>query len=140
MEMRSITRDQIILVMSVFALLIAAHYFDIWQDWLKENAASTFELQYYFQIRLWSVPVLTFLVAVGWLVVFRFMIAQKNKIIAALFLGMGICILFYPPIGMTFYITSKVGISMNYFGDSMLFYSGALVAAMGLMGLLASDG
>lgn len=131
------TRDQIKIILSMFALLIAANFFDKGSEWLKEIAETTLESQY-FQLRLWFVPVAILLFAIGWLVLFRFMMKHKNKASAVLFLATGICILFYPSIGMTFYITQKIGISVNYFGNSMLFYSSAIVAAIGIIGLLIS--
>ena len=127
-----ITRNPIIYLVSMFALLLAANYFDIWQDWLKENVMESNNMY----LRLWLVPVATLAFSGCWLVLFKLMLKQKSKTIAALFLITGICILFYPAVVMTLHILSKVGISVDYFGDSMLFYSGALVAAMGLYGLL----
>ena len=132
------TRNQILIVFSMFALLIIAYYFDIWQDLLKENYATTFESKYFY-LRLWFIPVTALLFAVFWLFMFRLMLKHKNRVIAAFFLVTGICILFYPSIGMTFGITQELGISVNYFGNSLLFYSSALVAAMGLFGLLNSN-
>lgn len=47
----------------------------------------------------------------------------------------------YPLNWVTFYavtIFAKIGISVNYFANSMLYYSSALVAANGLLGLLIS--
>ena len=128
-----IFRDQIIYLVSMFALLILANYFDIWQDWLKENVMESNNMY----LRLWLVPVATFVFSGCWLVLFQLMLKQKSKTIAALFLVTGICILFYPAVVMTLHILSKVGIPVDYFGDSMLFYSSALVAVTGLIGLLS---
>ena len=130
MVKQTITRNQIIYLVSMFALLVAANYFDIWQDWLKENV---FELKYMY-LRLWLVPVATLVFGGCWLVMFQFMLKQKSKTIATLFLVIGICILFYPAVIMSLRILSVVRIHVGYFGDSMLFHSSALVAAMGLIG------
>ena len=127
------TRNQIIYLVSMFALLVAANYFDIWQDWLKENVMESNNMY----LRLWLVPVATLAFSGCWLVLFKLMLKQKSKTIAALFLVTGICILFYPAVVMTLHILSKVGIPVDYFGDSMLFYSSALVAVTGLIGLLS---
>ena len=131
------TRDQIILVLGMLILLTAAHFFTTYHNWLKEIAATTFEKHYIF-LRLWSVPVAALLFTVGWLVLFRLMIKHNNKVIAALFLVIGICILFYPSIVMTLGISVKLGIPVKYFGNSMFFFSSATVAAIGLIGILIS--
>ena len=134
------TRNQIKIILSMFALLVVASFFDKGSEWLKEIAETTLELLY-FRLRLWFVPVAVLILAVGWLVLFRFMIAHQNKTVATLFLITGLCILFLPSIRVTFYavtILAKIGISVNYFANSMLYYSSALVAANGLLGLLIS--
>ena len=116
----------------MIALLVATNYFGVWQEWLRDNIME----RRYALLRLWSLPIVALLFAICWLVLFKFIVDHKNKAIAALFLVTGICILFYPSIGVTLFITQKIGISVNYFGNSVLFYSSALLTAMGLIGLL----
>jgi hypothetical protein len=128
-------RNQIISVLSMFTLLIAAYYFSGWLELLKENAVTTFE-RHYFYLRLWSVPVTALLFAVCLLVLFRFLIKQNNKVTAILFLIVGICVVFYPSVTVSLGILSKSGIPVDYFGDTVFFYSSAFVAAMGLIGTL----
>ena len=134
---QSSSLTQIFIIGSTLALLIAACFFDIWQEWLKEKAAATIELQY-FNLRLWSVPLGILFFAICWFVLFQFFIEHRNKITATFLLLIGICILFYPSITMTLYITQVLGISVDYFADSVFFYSSALVAALGLIGLSSS--
>jgi hypothetical protein len=128
-------RDQIMSALSMFALLIATNRFDSWQESLGENAAATFEPRYFY-LRLWSVPVAAFLFAICWLILFRFVIKHNQKVTAALFLIAGICVALYPSIAMSLGILSEVGIPVDYFGDTVFFYSSAFVAAMGAVGML----
>ena len=129
-------KGQILLVVGMLAILIAADFFDKWQNWLKDIYSSTLELQY-MQLRLWSVPIAVLIFAASFVVILWFAIKYRNIATTALYLGTGICILFYPSIVMTLGISTRFGISLSYFGSSILFYSSALVAAIGLIGLLA---
>jgi len=131
-------RNQIITVLSMFALLIAAHYFDSWQELLKENFGTTFERRF-MVLRLWSVPVAAVFFAVGWLVLFQFFIRCNNKFTAILFLLVGSCVVLYPTLTV-FFGFSILRIMVNYFSDSVFFYSGAFVTAMGLIGTLTPVG
>jgi uncharacterized membrane protein len=128
-------RDQIISVLSMFALLIAANRFDNWQESLKENAAAMFEGRYLY-VRLWSLPVAALLFAICWLILFRFMLKHNHKVTATLFLVVGVCVAVYPSIAISLGILSEMGIPADYFGDTTFFYSSAFVAAMGVVGML----
>jgi hypothetical protein len=128
-------RNQIISVLSMFALLIAANYFDSWQELLAENFGETFERKF-IDLRLWSVPVATVLFAVSWLVLFQFFIRHNHKFTAILFLLVGSCVVFYPTFTVSFGLLSILRLSVDYFSDSVFFNSGAFVTAMGLIGAL----
>jgi hypothetical protein len=122
-------------VISTFVLLFVAYYFDVWQDWLKEKANTTLEQQY-FTLKLWSVPLAALFFSICWLFVFQRMRKCNARFVAALLLATGIGILMYPTVSMTFYFTQVFGIPVDYFSNSLFFYSSALVAAIGLAGLL----
>jgi hypothetical protein len=129
-------RHQTISIVSMFALLVANAFFDHWQESLKKGFGETFEIKFTNQ-RLWSIPVAAFLVAICILILFRFLIKHNNKYTAILFLVVGLCVLFYPTLSITFRVISILKISVNCFADSVVFYTGALVAAMGLIGIMA---
>jgi hypothetical protein len=132
------SRHQTISVLSMFVLLVAASVFDRWQEHISQMFGETFEHKYLY-LNLWSVSIAALVFAICWLVLFRFTRAHPNKATAILFLVVGICILFYPPIMMPLGVTSKIGISVSYFGDTILFYSAAIAAAIGILGLQKSN-
>ena len=123
-----------ILVLSMFALLIATMVVDQWLAALKENFEQTFSHQSIY-LRLWSVPITSLLLAICLLFLFRYFLKHKNKFVFILFIVVGMCIIFYPTIAMTFGVVSVLRISVDYIGDTLLFYAGAFIAAMGIFGL-----
>ena len=135
-EMKNIKwRNQIISILSMFALLIATGYFYSWEEALKEIAGATFE-RHYWNLRLWTVPLAAVLFAACWLVLFQFFIRHNNKFTAIFFLIVGFCVVFYPTLTVFFGLFSILRITVNYFGDTVFFYSGAVVTAMGLIGTI----
>ena len=131
---KSDVRNQILIVASVLVLFFAAYYFDVWQDWLKGKFNETLA-QPYIALKLWSVPLAALFFSVCWLIVFQTMRKHNSKLVAVLLLATGISILMYPTVSMTFFMTQAFGIPVDYFGDSLFFYSSAFVSAMGIIGL-----
>ena len=127
-------RNHIIAVLGMLILLVLAYLFENWQDWIRESATTTLENKYFY-LRLWSVPIAALLFSGCWLILFRFMIKLNSAVVALIYLLVGLSILFYPTIAMTLHVLTKIGFSVDYFAGSVYFYSSALVAAMGIIGL-----
>jgi len=128
-------RNQSISILGAVTLLIAAYYFDRWQAFLTKNFSQTFD-RYYIYARLWSVPVAALLFVMGWLLIYHFYKKHVHRGVAILFLIVGNFLLFYPSIALTFGIIGKVGISVEYFGKGVYYYSSAFVSVMGMIGIL----
>ena len=128
--------SQIIAIVSLLAVLIGSVIFDQWQDSLKEKMGETFDYRFAY-LRLWSVPIATVFVAICVLLLFRLLMRQSNKYTAVLFLVIGLGVVFYPAVSMTVRWAQALRISVNYFADSLLFFTGALLSAMGLIGTIA---
>ena len=132
------SRNQALIVLCMLALLIVASLFDRWQAYIQQMFGETFEHKYMY-LNLWFAPIAALVFAICWLILFRVTSQQANKITALVFLIVGICILFYPTVKMTIGVNLKLGISINYFGDTLLFYSAAIVSAIGILGLQKSQ-
>ena len=65
-------QHQVLIVLSMFALLVVANYFGIWQEWLRDNSME----RQYALLRLWSLPIAALLFAVCWLAMFKFTVAD----------------------------------------------------------------
>ncbi len=128
-------RNQIISILGMFALLIATGYFYRLEESLKEIAGATFDIRLG-QFFIWYPPVAAVLFAVCWLVLFKFFIKHSNKFTAIFYLIVGFCVVFYPSITVIFGSFSTFRITVDYFRDTVFFYSGAVVMAMGLIGII----
>jgi hypothetical protein len=128
-------RNQIIAVGSMGGLLTAAGFFFSWQESIKEKASVTFDVKFW-QLTLWSVPVAALLFVVCWLLLAQHTLRHTNRITAGLFLLVGCVVLFYPSIAVSFGLIKIFRITTDYFGQTVLFYSGAFAAGIGLVGLI----
>ena len=126
---------QLIVIVSMFGLLIASALFDQWQSALQESFGETFDFKFS-NLRLWSIPIATVIIAICGLLLFRFFTKYNHKYTAILFLVIGLGVVFYPTFYMTVSWPSALRVPVNYFADSLFFFTGALLSAIGLLGTI----
>jgi len=123
----------------VFNLLFAVSLFDKWaKGGALANSAGSFTpgsnntinlSPVYINLRLWIIPAATLLFAIFTIILYRFTASDRS--IAILYLIVGILVLFYPGIRITFSRFLNWLPIPNYFSRSIIFYAGAWLAAIG---------
>ena len=128
--------NQFIAPVTMLALLFSSYLIGLWHESLKESFSTTFDF-HYMNLRLWSVPLLSVLFAIVGLMLFRYLTSHKNRYTSILFLCVGLFIVFYPPIVVSFGLLSVLRIPVDYFGNSKIFYFiGATIAGIGFLELI----
>ncbi len=130
----------IISVGSMIILLAAAYFFDNLFD-VRHNPNPSGNV--YFKLvslRMWFIPIWFLVLAICLLLLFWFVIYQgkHNIVISVLFIVVGICILFLPPLRYSGWWSLPFPPFMNWLGYDRRFLlsASALVAAIGLLGLV----
>jgi hypothetical protein len=126
---------QFIAPVTMLALLFSSYLIVLWHESLKDNFSTTFDF-HYLNLRLWSVPFLSVLFAFFGLMLFRYLTSHKNRCTSILFLCIGLFIVFYPPLAVSFGLFSVLRIPGDYFGNSIFYFIGAMIAGIGFLELI----
>jgi hypothetical protein len=127
--------NQFIAPATMLALLFSSYLIVLWHESLKDIFSTTFDF-HYMNLRLWSVPLLSVLFAIVGLMLFRYLTSHKNRYTSILFLCVGLFIVFYPPIVVSFGLLSVLRIPVDYFGNSNFYFIGATIAGIGFLELI----
>lgn len=129
----------IISVGSMIILLVAAYFFDNLFD-VQHNLNRGNVYLKLVSLRMWLVPIWSLVLAICLLLLFWFVIyrGKRNVAISVLFIAVGICILFLPPLIYSGWWFVPFPPFINWLGYPRWFLLGtsAFVAAIGLLGLV----
>ncbi len=108
---------------------------DRWQKSLGLSFTDSFNARYVIY-QLWLVPIAALVFMVSGLLLFRITIKKGSQIASVMNFILGAAILFYPSFVNTFHLLNFFRIGVNYFNSGLLYFAGAFVTAMGVVGLL----
>ena len=124
----------IISSVGMIILLIAAYFFDNWSYALKHGSFESVKLY------LWLIPILSLLLATGFLVLFWFVVCQGKRsfVICILFAAVGISMMMVPTLAYTFGWARYLPLFMEWPGYGRWFFlaASAILAAIGVLGIL----
>jgi len=126
---------QLIPPVIMIVLLFSSYLIILWHESLKINFSTTFDF-HYMNLRLWSIPLLSVLFAIFGLMLFRYLTRHKNRFTSILFLCIGLLIVFYPTVIVSFGITRVLRLPLDYFGNSVFYFLGAMIAGIGFLELV----
>jgi len=121
-------------------LLIAAYFFDNLVQALRRHSNLSGDV--YFQrvlFSMWFIPILFLILAIGSLLLFWFVVCQgkRNTAILILFIVIGVCILFIPPLSYSRWWHISIPYFLNWPGKDGWFLPciSAFIVAIGIMGM-----
>ena len=114
-------------------LLVAAYFLDNWSYALKHSFKPVI-------LYLWLMPIMSVLLAMGFLILFWFVICQgkRNLVIYILFATAGICMMMISTLAYTFAWVKYIPLFMDWsgYGRWFFFATSAMLAAIGIIGIL----
>jgi MFS family permease len=128
-------------IASMIILLLAAYFFDNLVHALRRH--SNLSADVYFQrvlLSMWFIPILFLVLAIGSLLLFWFVVREGHRkiTILALFIAIGLCILFIPPLSYSRWWPVSIPYFLNWPDKDEWFLPGisAFIVAIGIMGIL----
>ena len=123
--------------LSMFAFFLSSYLIERWHESLERSWRITMDLNTIL-LRNWSYALLAFLYSILGLLLFRFLSTHINRYASITCLCLGLFIVFYPPVKYSFPLlfSYSIRIPINYFTDSIFFFTGAMLAGIGFLNLV----